>query len=114
MIDTAAGGVVLPVVTMAFLAVLLSICSEADAFVATGMPQFARCASRLVFLVVGPMVLIDALQAARAAGTAAVFAPVTLVVAVVCATVHGRGAAVNRLGRVPVLGGMGVRALGSY
>ena len=37
------------------LAVLLSICSEADAFVAASLSQFSLTA-RLVFLVVGPMV----------------------------------------------------------
>ncbi len=34
---------------------LLSICSEADAFVAASLSQFSLT-SRLVFLVVGPMV----------------------------------------------------------
>lgn len=41
--------------TMAGLAVLLSVCSEADAFVAAGLTQFSL-AARLTFLVVGPMV----------------------------------------------------------
>jgi uncharacterized membrane protein YraQ (UPF0718 family) len=46
---------VLAVLAMALLAVLLSICSEADAFVAASLSQFSLT-SRLVFLVVGPMV----------------------------------------------------------
>ena len=40
---------------LAVLAVLLSICSEADAFIAAGLSQFSLTA-RLVFLTVGPMV----------------------------------------------------------
>ena len=46
---------VLSVLALAVLAVLLSICSEADAFVAASLSQFSLT-SRLVFLVVGPMV----------------------------------------------------------
>jgi len=46
---------VLSVIALAVLAVLLSICSEADAFVAASLSQFSLT-SRLVFLVVGPMV----------------------------------------------------------
>jgi uncharacterized membrane protein YraQ (UPF0718 family) len=46
---------VLSVLALAALAVLLSICSEADAFVAASLSQFSLT-SRLVFLVVGPMV----------------------------------------------------------
>ena len=46
------------------LAVLVSLCSEADAFVAAGLKQFSLTA-RLAFLVVGPMVDVKlfALQA---------------------------------------------------
>ena len=43
------------VLALALLAVLLSICSEADAFVAASLTQFSLTA-RLVFLVVGPMI----------------------------------------------------------
>jgi uncharacterized membrane protein YraQ (UPF0718 family) len=46
---------VVAVLALATLAVLLSICSEADAFVAASLTQFSLTA-RLVFLVVGPMV----------------------------------------------------------
>jgi len=45
----------LGVIAMAILAVLLSLCSEADAFVAASLSQFSLTA-RLVFLVVGPAV----------------------------------------------------------
>jgi uncharacterized protein len=50
-----AGRPVLSVLALAGLAVLLSICSEADAFVAASLSQFSLTA-RLVFLTVGPMV----------------------------------------------------------
>jgi uncharacterized membrane protein YraQ (UPF0718 family) len=54
-LDSLAGSGVVAVATMALLAVVLAICSEADAFVAAGLSQFSLT-SRLVFLVVGPMV----------------------------------------------------------
>ncbi len=79
------------VLTMAALAVLLSVCSEADAFVAAGLTQFSLT-SRLVFLVVGPMVDLKliALQAgAFGRGFAARFAPLTLAVAITSAVVVG-------------------------
>ncbi len=80
------------ILIFAALAVLLSICSEADAFVAAGLPQFSLT-SRLVFLVVGPV--IDLKLVAMHAGVfgrrfAMVFAPVTLVVAIASAVVVGR------------------------
>jgi uncharacterized membrane protein YraQ (UPF0718 family) len=50
-----AGYPILSIIALAVLAVLLSICSEADAFVAASLSQFSLT-SRLVFLVVGPMV----------------------------------------------------------
>lgn len=55
LIDSFAGDSLLAVLSLAMLAVVLSICSEADAFVAAGMTQFSLTA-RLAFLVVGPMV----------------------------------------------------------
>ncbi|MFI9816089.1 permease [Saccharothrix variisporea] len=81
----------LSVVALAFLAVLLSICSEADAFVAASLTQFSTTA-RLAFLVVGPMV--DLKLFAMQVGTfgrrfAVRFAPATLVVAVASATAVG-------------------------
>jgi uncharacterized membrane protein YraQ (UPF0718 family) len=54
-LQTLAGNEVLSIIALAVLAVLLSICSEADAFVAASLSQFSLT-SRLVFLVVGPMV----------------------------------------------------------
>ncbi len=69
---------------LAVLAVLLSICSEADAFVAASLRQFPLSA-RLVFLVVGPMVDLKliALQAGTfGRGFALRFAPLTFVCAV--------------------------------
>jgi uncharacterized protein len=53
--DAFAGGGLGSILVLAALAVGLSICSEADAFVAAGLTQFSMT-SRLVFLVVGPMV----------------------------------------------------------
>jgi uncharacterized membrane protein YraQ (UPF0718 family) len=52
------------VLVLGVLAVLVSLCSEADAFVAAGLKQFSLTA-RLAFLVVGPMVDVKlfALQA---------------------------------------------------
>jgi uncharacterized membrane protein YraQ (UPF0718 family) len=72
------------VLALAVLAVLLSICSEADAFVAASLSQFSLTA-RLAFLVVGPM--IDLKLFAMQAGTfgrrfALRFAPATFTVAV--------------------------------
>jgi uncharacterized membrane protein YraQ (UPF0718 family) len=54
-LQSLAGDPVLSVLALAVLAVLLSICSEADAFVAASLAQFSLT-SRLVFLTVGPMV----------------------------------------------------------
>ncbi|MES9537113.1 permease [Actinomadura sp. NPDC000600] len=54
-VASAAGDAVVSVLLLAVLAVLMSICSEADAFVAAGLSQFSTTA-RLTFLVVGPMV----------------------------------------------------------
>jgi uncharacterized protein len=64
LVDVFAGSPVFSVLALAVLAVLLAICSEADAFVAAGLKQFSLTA-RLAFLVVGPMVDVKliALQA---------------------------------------------------
>lgn len=80
------------VLVLASLAVILSICSEADAFVAAGLPQFSLT-SRLVFLVVGPT--IDIKLIAMHVGVfgrsfAQRFVPLTLVVAVTSAVVLGQ------------------------
>lgn len=79
------------VLTMAALAIVLSVCSEADAFVAAGLSQFSLT-SRLVFLVVGPM--IDIKLFTMQAGTfgrrfAIRFAPLTLIVATIAAVAVG-------------------------
>ncbi len=50
-----AGNQLLAVLALGLLAVVLAICSEADAFVAASLRQFSLSA-RLVFLVVGPAV----------------------------------------------------------
>jgi uncharacterized membrane protein YraQ (UPF0718 family) len=82
----------LSVLALGGLAVLLAICSEADAFVAASLREFSLTA-RLVFLVVGPAV--DVKLIAMQSGMfgrqfAARFAPLTFGVAVVCAVVVGR------------------------
>jgi uncharacterized membrane protein YraQ (UPF0718 family) len=80
-----AGQPVLSIFALALLAVLLSICSEADAFVAASLSQFSLT-SRLVFLVVGPMVdlkLISMQTGVFGRRFAARFAPATLVTAIV-------------------------------
>jgi uncharacterized membrane protein YraQ (UPF0718 family) len=76
---------------MAVLAVVLALCSEADAFVAaslTAMPLLPK----LVFLVVGPAIDVKlfALQAGTFGKSFAIrFAPVTFVVALSCAVISG-------------------------
>ena len=81
----------LSVLALAGLAVLLSICSEADAFVAASLTEFSLTA-RLAFLVVGPMVDIKLI--ALQTGTfgrrfASRFAPTTFLVAVVVSLLVG-------------------------
>ena len=85
---TLAGNEVLSILALAALAVLLSICSEADAFVAASLSQFSLT-SRLVFLVVGPMVdlkLISMQTGVFGRAFSSRFAPATLVTAVLVAT----------------------------
>jgi uncharacterized protein len=89
-VDALSGGP-FAVLALGLLAVLLALCSEADAFVAAGLKQFSLTA-RLAFLVVGPMV--DVKLIALQAGTfgprfAARFAPLTFVVAVASALLVG-------------------------
>ena len=76
---------------LALLAVVMAICSEADAFVAASLTQFSPTA-RLTFMVVGPMV--DVKLIALQAGTfgprfAARFAPLTFAVAIAASVVVG-------------------------
>jgi uncharacterized membrane protein YraQ (UPF0718 family) len=79
------------VAALAVLAVVLSICSEADAFVAASLTQFSLTA-RLAFLTVGPMVDLKlfAMQAGAFGRRFAIrFAPATFVVAVAAAVAVG-------------------------
>ncbi|MGE0877321.1 MAG: permease [Acidimicrobiia bacterium] len=90
-LDSIGSNAVVAVVALGVLAVVLAICSEADAFVATGLTQFSWTA-RLVFLTVGPMV--DLKLIALQVGTfgrpfALRFAPLTFVVAVASASIVG-------------------------
>jgi len=89
--EALAGQLLLAVLVMALLAVVLALCSEADAFVAASLTTLPLL-PRLVFLVVGPAV--DVKLIALQAGTfgrafAARFAPLTFAVAVGCAVVAG-------------------------
>jgi len=79
------------VLALAALAVVLSICSEADAFVAASLTQFSLTA-RLAFLVVGPMVDLKliALQTGTFGRAFAVrFSSVTWAVAVLSSVLVG-------------------------
>jgi uncharacterized membrane protein YraQ (UPF0718 family) len=90
-LDSLAGTGIIAVATMALLAVILSICSEADAFIAVGLTQFSLT-SRLAFLVVGPMVDLKliAMQTGVFGRSFAVrFAPLTFVVATTMAVATG-------------------------
>ncbi|HKI24057.1 MAG TPA: permease [Gaiellaceae bacterium] len=90
-LDTLSGSPALSVLALAGLAVLMAICSEADAFVAASMTQFSMT-SRLAFMVVGPMVDVKliALQAGTFGRRFAIrFAPLTFVAAVVSAALVG-------------------------
>jgi hypothetical protein len=83
-LQSLAGNPVLSIIALAVLAVLLSICSEADAFVAASLSQFSLT-SRLVFLVVGPMVdlkLISMQTGVFGRRFAVRFAPATFVAAI--------------------------------
>lgn len=81
----------LSILALAALAVVLAICSEADAFVAASLSQFSLT-SRLAFMVVGPTVDVKlvALQAGTFGRRFAVrFAPTTFVVAVLASCLIG-------------------------
>jgi uncharacterized membrane protein YraQ (UPF0718 family) len=91
MFEHVAGHLLIGVVTMALLAFVLALCSEADAFVAASLTMVPLI-PRLVFLVVGPAVDVKlvAMQAGLFGRRFALrFAPVTLVVATVLATAVG-------------------------
>jgi uncharacterized membrane protein YraQ (UPF0718 family) len=90
-LEAVAGTPVVSVLALALLAVLLSICSEADAFVAASLSQFSLTA-RLAFLVVGPMVDLKlfAMQVGTfGRGFALRFAPATFVLAVAVSAAVG-------------------------
>lgn len=90
-LDTFAGSPWLSVLFLTALAVLLAVCSEADAFVAASLTGFSPIA-RLAFLVVGPMVDLKliALQAGTFGRAFAVrFSTATTVVAVVTSVLIG-------------------------
>ena len=83
-----AGQLVAGIVVMALLAVVLALCSEADAFVAASLTMMPLL-PRLVFLVVGPAIDVKlfAMQAGMFGRRFAVrFAPMTLLVAILAAT----------------------------
>ncbi|MBJ7337680.1 permease [Mycolicibacterium sp.] len=86
-----AGNLIVAVVSMGLLAVVLALCSEADAFVVASLTM-VPLVPRLVFLVVGPAfdVKLSAMQAGMfGRGFAMRFGPVTFVVACVIATIVG-------------------------
>lgn len=90
-IDTLADNPMLAVVALALLAVIVAICSEADAFVAASFNEFSTTA-QLAFMVVGPAV--DVKLISLQAGTfgksfAARFAPATFLVAVASSALVG-------------------------
>src|ERR671910_750842 len=90
-LDGVAGGGFFAVLALAALAVVLSICSEADAFVAAGLTQFSLT-SRLAFLVVGPMIdlkLIAMHVGAFGRRFALRFDPLTFVTALVVSVIVG-------------------------
>ncbi|GAA3776010.1 permease [Streptomyces coacervatus] len=90
-LDTFSGSPWLSVLFLAALAVLLAVCSEADAFVAASLTGFSPTA-RLVFMVVGPMVDLKliALQAGTFGRAFALrFSTATTVVAVAVGVLIG-------------------------
>ncbi|WP_328439595.1 permease [Streptomyces sp. NBC_00457] len=90
-LDVFTGSAWLSVLLLAVLAVVLCVCSEADAFVAASLTGFSPTA-RLAFMVVGPMVDLKlmALQAGTfGRGFALRFSSVTWVVAVVSSVLVG-------------------------
>lgn len=91
MLDGLGGSGVVAVATMAILAIVMSICSEADAFVAASFGGFSAT-SQLTFMVVGPAVdlKLASMQTGVFGGRfAARFAPATALGAIVAAVVVG-------------------------
>lgn len=92
-LETMAENPWLGVLALALLAVVLSICSEADAFVAASFTEFSLTA-KLAFMVVGPMVDLKlmSMQAGLFGKAFALrFAPATFVVAVLLSVLVGWG-----------------------
>jgi uncharacterized protein len=90
-LDSVAGNDLVAVLALGLLAVVMAICSEADAFVAASLTQFSLTA-RLTFMVVGPMVDVKliALQAGTFGRAFTLrFAPLTLLVAIACSIAIG-------------------------
>jgi uncharacterized protein len=90
-INTLGDQIVLGILVMAVLAVVLALCSEADAFVAASLASLPLL-PRLVFLVVGPTIDVKlfTLQAGTFGRAFAIrFAPLSLVVSIACAVVAG-------------------------
>ncbi|GAA4859787.1 permease [Saccharopolyspora rosea] len=90
-LESLGGHLVLGVLVLAVLAVVLALCSEADAFVVASMPGLPLI-PKLVFLVVGPAVdlkLVAMQSGAFGRRFAARFAPATFVVAITSALVVG-------------------------
>ncbi|MFF5475891.1 permease [Streptomyces sp. NPDC012935] len=90
-LEAFSGSVWLSVLFLAGLAILLSVCSEADAFVAASLTGFSPLA-RLAFMVVGPMVDLKliALQSGTFGRAFAVrFSAATTVVAILCSVLIG-------------------------
>jgi uncharacterized protein len=90
-LDVFTGSVWLSVLLLAVLAVVLCVCSEADAFVAASLSGFSATA-RLAFMVVGPMVDLKliALQAGTFGRSFAVrFSTTTWAVAVLSSVLAG-------------------------
>lgn len=90
-LDTFSSSPWLSVLFLAALAIVLAVCSEADAFVASSLTGFSPLA-RLTFMVVGPMVDLKliALQAGTFGRAFAVrFSAATTAVAIVCSALIG-------------------------
>ncbi|MEV5432403.1 permease [Streptomyces sp. NPDC052701] len=90
-LDAFSGSSWLSVLFLAALAIVLAVCSEADAFLAASLTGFSPVA-RLTFMVVGPVVDLKliALQAGTFGRSFAVrFCAATTVVAILCSALFG-------------------------
>jgi uncharacterized membrane protein YraQ (UPF0718 family) len=90
-LEQVASNLLVSIVLLGLLAVVLAICSEADAFVAASLTQFSMTA-RLAFMVVGPVVDVKliALQSGTFGPRFAVrFAPATFAAALLASALVG-------------------------